>query len=44
MTEVCILVFAGINQINACKEKVSHIDESAEYLANFLASWEILFA
>jgi len=30
--------FADINQIKACKEKINHIDESAEHLANFLES------
>jgi DNA-binding transcriptional ArsR family regulator len=33
----CIRVFADINQINACKEKLSHVHESAEYLANSLS-------
>jgi DNA-binding transcriptional ArsR family regulator len=36
MKNTCIRVFADINQINGCKEKLSHIDESAEYLANSL--------
>lgn len=37
MKNTCIRVFADINQINACKEKISHVDESAEYLANSLS-------
>src|SRR6266481_8555126 len=37
MKNTCIRVFADINQINACKEKLSHVDESAEYLANSLS-------
>ena len=32
----CIRVFADINQIKACKENISFVDESAEYLANSL--------
>jgi DNA-binding transcriptional ArsR family regulator len=32
----CIRVLADINQIKACKEKISHVDESAEHLANSL--------
>lgn len=36
MKNTCIRVFADINQINACKEKISHVDESAEHLANSL--------
>lgn len=37
MRNSCIRVFADVNQINGCKEKVSHIDKSAEYLANSLS-------
>lgn len=37
MKNTCIRVFADVNQINACKEKIQHIDESAEYLANSLS-------
>lgn len=33
----CIRVFADVNQIKACKEKISHVDESAEHLANSLS-------
>lgn len=33
----CIRVLADVNQIKACKEKISHVDESAEYLANSLS-------
>ena len=33
----CIRVFADINQINACKDKISHVDESVEFLANSLS-------
>ena len=36
MKNTCIRVFADINQIKACKEKISHIDQSAEHLANSL--------
>jgi DNA-binding transcriptional ArsR family regulator len=36
MKTTCIRVFADINQIKACKEKISHVDESAEHLANSL--------
>jgi len=36
MKNTCIRVFADINQINACREKIDHIDESAEHLANSL--------
>lgn len=37
MKNTCIRVFADVNQIKACKEKVSYIDESAEHLANSLS-------
>ncbi len=37
MKTTCIRVFADINQINNCKEKVSHIDVSAQHLANSLS-------
>lgn len=36
MKNTCIRVFADVNQIKACKEKIQRIDESAEYLANSL--------
>jgi DNA-binding transcriptional ArsR family regulator len=36
MKTTCIRVFADINQINACKEKISHVEEPAEHLANSL--------
>jgi DNA-binding transcriptional ArsR family regulator len=36
MNDTCIRVLADVNQIKGCKEKISHIDESAEYLANSL--------
>jgi ArsR family transcriptional regulator, lead/cadmium/zinc/bismuth-responsive transcriptional repressor len=36
MKDTCIRVLADVNQIKACKEKINHIDESAEYLANSL--------
>ena len=36
MKNACNRVFADINQINVCKAKISHIDESAEHLANSL--------
>ncbi len=37
MKNTCIRVFADVNQIKACKEKVSRIDKSAEHLANSLS-------
>lgn len=37
MKNTCIRILADINQINACKEKINHVDESAEYLANSLS-------
>lgn len=37
MKNGCIRVFADLSQIKACKEKISHVDESAEYLANSLS-------
>ena len=37
MKNGCIRVFADINQIKAWKGKISHIDESAEHLANSLS-------
>ena len=36
MPNTCIRVYADINQINACKDKVRHVDESVEFLANSL--------
>lgn len=36
MPNACIRVYADINQINACKDKVRHVDESVEFLANSL--------
>ncbi len=37
MKNGCIRVFADINLINVCKEKLSHVDESTESLANSLS-------
>jgi DNA-binding transcriptional ArsR family regulator len=37
MKNGCIRVFADISQIKACKEKINHIDKSAEHLANSLS-------
>ena len=37
MRNTCIRVFADINQIKACREKINHIDKSAEHLANSLS-------
>lgn len=36
MKNTCIRVFADVNQIKECKEKIRHVDESAEHLANAL--------
>lgn len=36
MKNTCIRVFADINQINACKNKISQVDESTEVLSNSL--------
>ncbi|HMV07469.1 MAG TPA: metalloregulator ArsR/SmtB family transcription factor [Cyclobacteriaceae bacterium] len=37
MKNTCIRVFADVNQIKACKEKISHVDKGAEHLANSLS-------
>jgi DNA-binding transcriptional ArsR family regulator len=37
MSNQCIRVFADINQIKACKEKISRVDGAAEHLANSLS-------
>jgi DNA-binding transcriptional ArsR family regulator len=37
MKNTCIRVFADVNQINACKDKISHVDDSVEFLANSLS-------
>lgn len=36
MSNQCIRVLADINQINACKNKLSHVDGAVEHLANSL--------
>jgi len=37
MKNNCIRIFADVNQIKACREKINHIHESAEHLANSLS-------
>jgi len=37
MSNQCIRVFADINQIKDCKEKIRHVDSAVEHLANSLS-------
>ncbi len=37
MTTTCIRVLADVNQIKACREKISFVDKSVEHLAGSLS-------
>jgi ArsR family transcriptional regulator, lead/cadmium/zinc/bismuth-responsive transcriptional repressor len=37
MIKTCIRVFADIHQLNACRDKISHVGESIESLAHSLS-------